>query len=116
MDTLLGLVVSRLISIWSSCKTGLKQTRPAIHFESTETEPQFVAAYKVAIASADALEHLIQTLQMIPIAGGDLASVRHLTIYLATLFDEVHNASTQLAFLEIPRAQYILNMETAFEI
>lgn len=85
----------------------------AIHFEATEKDPRFVAAYEAALASGDAFEATLQALGNLPIAAGDrvLESLRRISLYVGTLFQEAHAASTQLSFMEMPRAQYILNRQ-----
>ena len=82
-----------------------------VRLESSESDPRFVAAYGVAIEVEIAFDEALNAIGLLPITGGDLASARHLTMYLGTLFNELHNASTQLAFMEVPRAQYILNRQ-----
>ncbi len=83
-----------------------------IHFTSTEKEPRFVAAYNVAIALGDAFEATLETLGNVPIANNrELESLRCISLYLGTLFHEVYTASMQLSFMEMPRAQYILNRQ-----
>lgn len=84
----------------------------AIHFEATEKDSRFVAAYGAAVASKDAFEATLQALGDLPIAGDRvLESLRRISLYVGTLFHEAHTASTQLSFLEMPRAQYILNRQ-----
>lgn len=82
-----------------------------IHFEATETDPRFVAAYVAAIASEDAFEGTLQELGNLPIGDRELESLRRISLYVGTLFHEAHAATTQLAFMEMPRAQYILNRQ-----
>jgi len=86
---------------------------PAVRFESTETEPRFVAAYNVAIASQAAFEATLQDFGNLRIPGNDREreSLRRISLYLGTLFGELHAASTQLSFMEMPRAQYVLNRQ-----
>lgn len=84
----------------------------AVKLESTETDPRFVAAYEVATASEDAFENTLREFGNLSISGDrELESLRRISLYLGTLFGEAHAASTQLAFLEMPRAQYILNRQ-----
>ena len=82
-----------------------------VRLDSTESDPRFVAAYRAAIETEAAFDETLTAVGALPIPGGDLASARHLTMYLGTLFNEAHNASTQLAFMEMPRAQYIINRQ-----
>lgn len=82
-----------------------------VQMNFTETEPRFVAAYRVALASEDAFESVLDALAKLQIGGNDREreSLRRISLYLGTLFGEAHAASTQLGFSEMPRAQYILN-------
>lgn len=90
----------------------MSEPTATVRFESTEKDPRFVAAYSAAIASEDAFEETLQTLGNLPIANDrELESLRRLSLYLGTLFHEVHAANTQLSFMEMPRAQYILNRQ-----
>lgn len=83
-----------------------------VRFESTEKEPRFVDAYGVAIESADAFEATLQRLGDLAIASNrELESLRRISLYLGTLFREAHAACVQLAFMEMPRAQYIFNRQ-----
>lgn len=90
-----------------------RPTKPAVHFESTETDPRFVAAYSVAVTSEDAFEATLRNLGNSPIPRNDRErqSLRRISLYLGTLFGELHAASTQMSFMEMPRAQYVINRQ-----
>lgn len=90
----------------------MSESTATVQFKSTEKDPRFVAVYRIAIASENAFEATLLTLGDLLI-GNDrqLESLRRLSLYLGTLFHEVHAAGTQLSFMEMPRAQYILNRQ-----
>ncbi len=78
-----------------------------------ETDPEANAAYgavrKIDAAFVETQGRL--TGDPIPGADRETEALRRISLYLGTLFTELFAASTELAMLEMPRAQLVLNRQ-----
>jgi hypothetical protein len=91
----------------------MEKKKRAIGLTVEDDDPRLVAFYPIADSAYDAFEETLRRVGLVPNdgLGRRWESVRRLSLYLGTLFGELMVATTQLAILEMPRAQYVLNRQ-----
>lgn len=91
----------------------MESKKRVIRLNIEDSDPKIVAFYPIASDAYDALEDILRKIGLLAIPADQRSreSVRRLTLYLGTLFGELMVATTQVALLEMPRAQYVLNRQ-----
>ena len=91
----------------------MEKVKRAIGLKVEDDDPRLVAFYPISDSAYDAFEDTLRNVGLVQNDGRGRRweSVRRLSLYLGTLFGELMVATTQVAILEMPRAQYVLNRQ-----